>query len=581
MMKKILYASLALLGFSLQGFSQTDPGEGCLAEFDWKINDSIRMFAPGMAVNFYDLSEGEVVNRLWDFGDGSYSGDRNPMHIFTFLDGTFPGPDANGVFIPKVCLTITTMDSCSSTACKTIEVIPDTIIYPDPDCYLYFYPYRNDTLVTIPEVIPYSFKVSAPENTVSYHWDFGDGTSSEEANPVHNFDFMGGIFEVCLRIATADGCTSSYCAPVYIGYNDTIPEPDCQAFYTYSVMESYPEQFAFQDLSRGSSPVAWFWDFGDGTFSDEQNPVHVFWTISDSLVAQGYLGPPIADRYKVCLTVVTDDNCKSTYCDVVYMGGGHDTIYPQPCPYFISLTTSNILGGYFCNGTASASLVDAGGTTVQAQEIYWSTGDTGPNAGNLCVNIPYYVSMTGPEGCQVVGSFAIIDYTQPMEPFGYWTIYGYGSSYDLNYAAPGSGYICTWQFSDGTILTGENVKYSEGANAPGSVTLNVLDASGNLVYTSEIALNQATAVKESKTPVLKLFPNPVEDEIHLVLGESVRGAVQVEIYNTTGQKVISERFTSASTSEELVIPVNSLTSGIYFARIIGTGIKPETVTFVK
>ena len=453
-MKKIFYMVLALLSFSFQSYSQPVTNVSCRAEFDWRVNDSIMMFAPGLAVNFFGRSETEVVNWFWDFGDGSFSEEQNPMHIFTFLDGTGTDPDVSGVFIPKVCLTITTMDSCSSTVCKTLEVTSDTIIYPEPECYLYFYPFRNDTLVSIPELIPYSFQVTAPKNTISYLWDFGDGTTSKEANPIHGFDFMGGVYNVCLMIVTEDGCTNHYCTPVYINNIDTINQPGCQAFYTYSVMESYPEQYAFRDLSTGSNPIAWFWDFGDGTYSNEQNPVHAFWTINDSLIEHGYLGPPISDRYKVCLTVVTDDNCKSTYCDMVYMAGVTDTIYPQPCPYFISLTTSNILGGNFCNGTASASLVNAEGITLETEETYWSTGEIGPNAGNLCVNIPYYVSMTGPEGCQVVGSFAIIDYTQPMEPFGYWTIYGYGSSYDLNYAAPDSGYVCTWQFSDGTILTG-------------------------------------------------------------------------------------------------------------------------------
>jgi hypothetical protein len=266
---------------------------------------------------------------------------------------------------------------------------------------------------------------------------------------------------------------------------------------------------------------------------------------------------------------------------MVYMAGVPDTIYPQPCPYFISLTTSNILGGNFCNGTASASLVNAEGITLETEETYWSNGEIGPEAGNLCVNIPYYVSMTGPEGCQVVGSFAIIDYTQPMAPFGYWTIYGYGSSYDLNYAAPDSGYVCTWQFSDGTILTGNNVRYSIGDYPPGSVTLNVLDGLENVVYTSEIALNQATTVKEDKTPSVKLYPNPAVDEIHLVLGESLNGRVEVEIYNSIGQKLISNRFANASSALEIQVSVSTLEQGIYFTRIIGAGSEPVTLRFVK
>jgi hypothetical protein len=263
------------------------------------------------------------------------------------------------------------------------------------------------------------------------------------------------------------------------------------------------------------------------------------------------------------------------------MAGVPDTIYPQPCPYFISLTTSNILGGNFCNGSASASLVDAAGNQVEAKDFYWSTGETGPDANGLCINVPYYVSITGTDGCLLVGSFAIIDYTRPSEPVGFWTIYGFGSSYDLNYTAPGAGYLCTWQFSDGTILTGEAVKFSAGPDSPGSVTLNVHDLSGNLVYNEVIALKQSTTVEEHEVPSARLFPNPAVDEIHIALGEAVQGDLQVEIFCSTGQKVIIERFTAVFPGSELIIPVHSLKPGIYFTRILGAGGNPETLVFVK
>lgn len=577
-MKKVVYTLIVMLMLSIPAFSQKDSIQGCNADYAWKVNDMIMMFAPGMAVNFYDQSYGPVESWLWDFGDGTFSEEPNPMHIFTFLYGS--GSDASGMFLPKVCLTIKTVDGCTSTICKTLETVKDTVIYPE-ECFAYFYPYRNDTLVTIPEVVPYSFKVSVPENTVSYHWDFGDGTTSDESNPIHSYDFMGGMFTVCLDIVTEDGCSNTFCTPVYVGYQDTLINPDCQAAFTYNVMESSPEQYAFVDLSVGNNTF-WYWDFGDGTFSNEQNPVHVFnpWR-NDSLNMPDYTYSPMAQYYKVCLTTLSDDNCKSMYCDYIYTGGIIDTIYPEPCPYFISITTSNTLGGNYCNGTASASLVDAAGNSIEVLDYYWSTGESGASASGLCVNSPYYVSITGVDGCQVVGSFAIIDYNQYIDPMGYWKIYGNGTSYDLNYAVPDSSYICNWVFSDGTVLTGENVNYDFDGMDEKSVTLNVLDKEGNLVYSEQITLNQATAIKNPETIEANVFPNPVANDLHIRLNKNYDGAFVVEVFNSVGQKQLSKAFENESSSNEINIPVSNLNKGIYYARVTGEGYAPITVKFIK
>jgi len=168
-----------------------------------------------------------------------------------------------------------------------------------------------------------------------------------------------------------------------------------------------------------------------------------------------------------------------------------------------------------------------------------------------------------------------------MEPFGYWTIYGFGSSYDLNYTAPGSGYVCNWVFSDGTTLTGESVNYALAGSTANSVTLNVLDGLGNLVYSVEIFLNQSTRVTETKLPSVKLYPNPAVHEIHIDVGESAHGNVQVDIYNSLGQKLISERYTDASPSSEITVPVMTLKHGVYYARVLGAGSSPVTLSFVK
>lgn len=57
----------------------------------------------------------------------------------------------------------------------------------------------------------------------------------------------------------------------------------------------------FQGVNNGVSPVvSWFWDFGDGTFSNQQNPLHTY---------------AAAGSYKVCLTIISRGSDGETCCD--------------------------------------------------------------------------------------------------------------------------------------------------------------------------------------------------------------------------------------------------------------------------
>lgn len=50
-------------------------------------------------------------------------------------------------------------------------------------------------------------------NAISYLWDFGDGTTSEEANPQHVYT-AAGDYEVVLTAKASDGTTDTYSATV-------------------------------------------------------------------------------------------------------------------------------------------------------------------------------------------------------------------------------------------------------------------------------------------------------------------------------------------------------------------------------
>lgn len=123
-----------------------------------------------------------------------------------------------------------------------------------------------------------------------YAWDFGDGTTSTEINPSHAYA-TAGTYTVCLTASNPYG-SDTYCDDVTLAL-----APDAAFTYTGDPVVS------FTDLTL-NDPTSWSWDFGDGSNSTLQNPVHTFTadaTYTVCLTATNALGFNV-----YCLPVVID-----------------------------------------------------------------------------------------------------------------------------------------------------------------------------------------------------------------------------------------------------------------------------------
>ncbi len=103
----------------------------------------------------------------------------------------------------------------------------------------------------------------------SWLWNFGDGGTSADENPVHDYS-MPGVYSVTLTVANPYG-TSSRTEPAYISVGVL---PSAQ-FAGIPREGAAPLSVQFSDLSTGS-PDRWAWNFGDGAGSVEKNPVHLY-----------------------------------------------------------------------------------------------------------------------------------------------------------------------------------------------------------------------------------------------------------------------------------------------------------------
>lgn len=129
-----------------------------------------------------------TVNYAWDFGDGSTSTLQFPNHQYA----------APGSYM--VCLTASTV-GCTSTFCDTIVI--DTIINNPITCNAFF---------VFTQTTPYNVvgvNLSSGIN-LSFNWDFGDGSTANTPYPTHQYNGTGSYL-VCLTVADANGCSSTYC----------------------------------------------------------------------------------------------------------------------------------------------------------------------------------------------------------------------------------------------------------------------------------------------------------------------------------------------------------------------------------
>ena len=143
-----------------------------------------------------------------------------------------------------------------------------------------------------------SFENLSSDDAVSFTWSFGDGATSNEENPTHNYT-NNGDYEVCLIIETASGCTSEAdCFTISVsGSTNT----DCLAFWVNS---NDGLTVSFTELPFiPQNTIAWTWSFGDGNGSTDAAPVHTY---------------AAAGTYNVCLNIETADGCTANECfDIV------------------------------------------------------------------------------------------------------------------------------------------------------------------------------------------------------------------------------------------------------------------------
>jgi gliding motility-associated-like protein len=154
------------------------------AEFD--MPDTVCMPA---VVNFNNQST-NVTTYSWNFGDGNTSTTASPTN-------TFPGPGVYQV----------TLITANPTSCNKFDTAQHSIsVFPSPTADFTWVP--NPPTPNTPNVF-----TNLSTGATHYLWDFGDGVTSVEKDPIHVFE-KDGTYQVCLSAYNDVGCQDTACKSV-------------------------------------------------------------------------------------------------------------------------------------------------------------------------------------------------------------------------------------------------------------------------------------------------------------------------------------------------------------------------------
>jgi PKD repeat protein len=123
---------------------------------------------------------------------------------------------------------------------------------------------------SLPYIVNFEVDLTYQGNDIEYLWEFGDGTTSNDKNPVHIYTTVGA-YVVTLKVNNYDA-TKEETITVDI-HTESIPvisDYDYEVIYnTYA-----PAEIKFLNFSEHSDNF--FWNFDDGLGTDDFETSHIF-----------------------------------------------------------------------------------------------------------------------------------------------------------------------------------------------------------------------------------------------------------------------------------------------------------------
>ncbi len=470
-----------------------------------------------MNVQFSDSSSwcgnNTITKWEWDFGDGSSSSDQNPNHFFTRAD----------TFIVR----LTIWDASGFSITRSKRVVIDPVAGSGPVVNL-----GNDT--TVCEVDGLVLDAGNPGS--SFTWSTGD---------FYQTAVITNTGQVWVRVESQDGCSASDTIQVTI-------RPSLVPKFGFSIGgQCLPVNVSFRDSSTtcGVEIVQWRWDFGDGTTSTEQHPVHAY-TQNGEYIAQ--------------LTIFDNIGNSITRSKRVVING-------ISVPVNLGKDTTICFGDFL--------ILDAGNPGAVYQ---WNTGETSQQI-FVMDDGSYYVTVSQ-NGCSGTDTIRVTTAVPVTAGFDFIST-GNCVPIKVNFfdkSTPGCGQQIVqwrWDFGDGSSSQEQNPLHVYQAPDTFAVRLTVTTNTGITVSRSRkvvVAQSETCEVQPLKTsPVIgavswlkdvkiKCSPNPNNGTMYLMLSRLPEAPLKATVIDRYGQRLYTVNVTSLNT----LFNLNRLAKGYYTIELL-------------
>lgn len=364
------------------------------------------------SVSSFSASTTAAKTLSWNFGDGNTSGAVAPTHTYASA-GTY-----------TVTLKVTSLYGCTvtTTTTTTVNDLPATMF--------------TNTTACLGDATSFTNTTTVSSGTLSYAWDFGDGSTSTSTSPTHTYGSAGTYTAVLT--ATANGCSKSYAAKVVV--ND-VPTAD----FTGSDV-CLGNAITFNNYSGGATKYSW--SFGDGNVSTATSPSHTYTS---------------SGTFTVTLTAENAAGCKDVTTGTV-------TVFGLPTADFSASNACAMTSVSFTNNSSTGSYTwnfGDGGVSTST-----SPSHTYMNAGTYTVSL----SVKNSNGCMSTTTSQITIYDLPKIDFtGNDGCAKSGIQFTNN--TPGTN-TYAWAFGDAGTSTAKDPNHTYSNAGSYNVSLTATNSNG-------------------------------------------------------------------------------------------------------